>query len=103
MKVVTPLQRHVELGSRIRTIRVKKGIRQVDLAANAGISWRHLIRIERGEGGQPKPETLDGIASALGVERKELTGDDDEEAHPVTLAEALRFEVRRIIREEATA
>lgn len=51
-------------------------MRQVDLAAAAGISWRHLIRIEQGRGGEPKFETLRRIADALHVDVAELTGDD---------------------------
>lgn len=71
--------RQVEIGKRIRTIRLEKKIRQVDLAAGAGMSWRHLIRMEQGQGGEPKPETLGRLAEALGVERSDLTGEDDEE------------------------
>ena len=74
--------REIALGDRIRTLRKKRGLRQTDLAARAGLSWRHLLRIEKGEGGVAKPVTLARIAGVLGVEVSELTGDpdDDEEA-----------------------
>lgn len=78
-------------------------MRQVDLASKAGLSWRHLIRIEQGEGGEPRPETLERIANALDVKRSDLTGDDDEEADTLSLAaaaqglvSALTAEIRRV-------
>lgn len=76
-------------------------MRQVDLAANAGLSWRHMIRIERGEGGEPKPETLDRLAEALGVSRSAIDGEDeDDEAHPaMTIDEVLRWHAREALRE----
>jgi transcriptional regulator with XRE-family HTH domain len=81
VKSAMPIAKHVEIGGRIREIRLLRKLRQVDLASSAGISWRHLIRMEQGEGGEPKSETLDRIADALGVSRTDLTGsDDDEEA-----------------------
>jgi transcriptional regulator with XRE-family HTH domain len=72
-------------GQRVRKTREKKGIRQVDLAAKAGISWRHLIRIEQDAGGVTKPTTVARLVAALGVTEVDLTGeapadDDDEES-----------------------
>lgn len=85
VRPAVPTRRHTEIGVRIRDTRLRKKLRQVDLASAAGISWRHLIRMEQGEGGEPKRETLDRIAEALGVERSELTGtsDEDEESRAV--------------------
>jgi transcriptional regulator with XRE-family HTH domain len=108
---VTPtasqVTRHVLIGQRIRTLRLAKKLRQVDLAASAGMSWRHLIRMERGEGGEPRRETLTALAAALGVQRSDLTGsdeDDEEAASPmVALDEYLRVRVREILREETEA
>jgi transcriptional regulator with XRE-family HTH domain len=51
-------------------------MRQVDLAEAAGMSWRHLIRMEQGRGGEPKLETLERIAAALDVDIDEITGGD---------------------------
>lgn len=94
VKSIAPTQRQVEIGARIRDIRLRKKLRQVDVAASAGVSWRHLIRMEQGEGGTAKTETLDRVAAALGVERTDLTGvdeEDDEESDPVSdLQQALR-------------
>lgn len=100
MSVVSAVanRRHVQIGERIRQIRLQRKFRQIDLAEKAGLSWRHLIRMERGEGGEPRVETLDRIADALGVRRSELTGDeDDEESDPVA---ALMAALRRVVHEE---
>lgn len=92
------------LGKRIRRLREKKKVRQIDLAAAAQISWRHLIRIEQDAGGVTKAATLERLAEALGVDVRELSGDeDDEEAHPVNLDDILRLRIRQIVREEASA
>jgi transcriptional regulator with XRE-family HTH domain len=69
--------RHVRIGERIRRIRSEqRKMRQVDLAEAAGMSWRHLIRMEQGRGGEPKLETLERIAAALDVDIDEITGGD---------------------------
>lgn len=93
------------LGKRVRRLREKKGIRQIDLAATAQISWRHLIRIEQDAGGVTKAATVGRLADALGVEVRELSGDEaDEEDSPVVgLDELLRRRIRQIVREEARA
>jgi transcriptional regulator with XRE-family HTH domain len=92
-------------GQRVRQLRTKQGIRQVDLAARAGLSWRHLIRIEQDNGGVTKPSTVAQIAGALGVETSELTGDeDDEEADPsVPIDDLLRRRVFQLVREAMSA
>lgn len=97
-------------GQRVRQIREKKGIRQIDLAAKAGISWRHLIRIEQDAGGVTKSATIARIAGALGVEPDELmASDDDEEADPamreafVLFADLMERLQNRTVRDGAQA
>lgn len=92
-------------GQRVRNVRVKQKVRQVDLAAKAGISWRHLIRIEQDRGGVTKPGTVARLAEALGVPKSELgVSDDDEEADSLgSLDDFLRRRVLEIVREEAKA
>lgn len=68
--------KHAEIGARIRALRLRKKLRQVDLAEAAGMSWRHLIRMERGEGGEPKQETLESLAAALDATLSDLVGED---------------------------
>ena len=72
------INRQKRIGQRVRELREQRKVRQVDLAAAAGLSWRHLIRIEQGAGGEPKTATLDSLASALGVSRETLDDDDEE-------------------------
>lgn len=92
-------------GKRVRRLREKKGIRQVDLAATAHISWRHLIRIEQDAGGVTKAATVARLAEALGVDVDELSGseDDDEEADPVALMAALMQSVSNASAKQAVA
>ena len=54
------------LGSRIRTYRLKKGISQEELAFKSSLSTTYLGQIERAEK-SPTVETLDKVANALDV------------------------------------
>jgi transcriptional regulator with XRE-family HTH domain len=54
-------------GSTIRAVRVKKGWRQRDLAARAGVSTSTISRIERGHPGSFSLDTIRRVASALDV------------------------------------
>lgn len=56
----------VRFGRGIRTLRLRRGWRQVDLAAAAGVSQSIVSRIERGLGGRLTVETLGRVAQALG-------------------------------------
>jgi transcriptional regulator with XRE-family HTH domain len=89
-------------GQRVVRLRKKKGLRQIDLAANARISWRHLIRIEQDAGGVTKEATVARIADALGVTVDELAGaeEDDEESDPVA---ALTYAIKRLVQAEVRA
>jgi len=61
----------VLLGQRIRELRKAKGLSQDQLSEKVGIDSKHLSRIELGKS-FPYMETLEGIATALDVEIKEL-------------------------------
>ena len=72
-----------ELGGRVKELRKKRGMKQVELAKVSGITQATICRIETGEVHQPRPEVLLKIARALGVpvdylldEAKSLTPDD---------------------------
>lgn len=54
------------LGCRIRTYRLKKGISQEELAFKSSLSTTYLGQIERAEK-SPTVETLDKVANALDV------------------------------------
>ena len=60
-------QFRMQLGARIRALRLAKKWSQEALAERAGLSYKFLGEVERGTG-NPSVETLFEIASALGIE-----------------------------------
>ena len=56
----------VRFGRGIRALRMRRGWRQLDLAAAAGVSQSIVSRIERGLGGRLTVEMLAHVAQALG-------------------------------------
>lgn len=65
------------LGSQIRTLRVATGTSGGALAARAGVSRSMLSRVERGLA-SPSVETLERIASAMGVSISQFFADRSE-------------------------
>ena len=61
------------LGSAIRAVRIRRGWRQIDLAAAARVSRSTISRMERGHVGSLSVDMLRSIAGALDV-RVELRG-----------------------------
>jgi transcriptional regulator with XRE-family HTH domain len=59
------------VGRAVRTLRVRRGWRQVDLAAAAGVSRSRVGRIERAEAAGLSLQTVERVAAALGA-RAEL-------------------------------
>jgi transcriptional regulator with XRE-family HTH domain len=57
----------LQLGMALRTIRVKRRMRQCDLAAQAGVSASVVSRLEHGRFGRLSIVTLRAIAAKLGV------------------------------------
>lgn len=60
------------LGDWIRKRRDLQGMSQREVADRARVSRSYLCDIERGRGTKPSVDTLDSLASALGVDRTEL-------------------------------
>ena len=60
------------LGEELRSLRRERGIKQQDLAAQAGISRSYLCDIERGRVSNPSLPVLDGLAASLGIARLDL-------------------------------
>jgi transcriptional regulator with XRE-family HTH domain len=56
----------MRLGKTIRTCREARGLKQYELAENAGLSESYLSLVEKDKR-EPSLSSLDGIASALGV------------------------------------
>ncbi len=72
------------LGRRIRTLRKSRNLTQEQLGGKAGINYKHLGAIERGDE-NPSLSVLDKIADGLGVEILELFRFQHEETDPVKL------------------
>lgn len=72
------------LGVRVRRLRDAKGQTQNELAANAGVSLKHLGEIERGRG-NPSLKSLQGLAEALGISLSELFDTEQEKKSDETL------------------
>jgi transcriptional regulator with XRE-family HTH domain len=60
-----------DIASKIRKIRLKKGLKQVDVAEKAGLNGNYYARVERGEA-IPTVITLKKILSALKVKSSEV-------------------------------
>jgi transcriptional regulator with XRE-family HTH domain len=61
----------VYVGNNVRELRTLAALTQEELAGKAGITATALSRIERDEA-EPRPSTLRKLATALGVEPREL-------------------------------
>lgn len=61
------------LGSLVRAVRIRKGLRQLDLACSAGVSRSTVSRLESGNIGRLSLDTVERIASVVDV-RPELSG-----------------------------
>jgi transcriptional regulator with XRE-family HTH domain len=57
----------LKLGKRIRELRKKRGLSQEKLAEKAGITLRHVARLESSVPPAVAVDTLDAIARALNV------------------------------------
>lgn len=68
------------LGTAIREVRNERGLSIEALAQRAGISWRYLSMIERGERGSPGWIVVTSLAEGLGVRVSELARKAEENA-----------------------
>lgn len=60
-----------EISNKFRQIRLKKGLKQTDVAKKAGLNGNYYAKVERGEA-IPSIITLKKILSALGVKSSEV-------------------------------
>ena len=64
------------MGAKVRRLREEQALTQAELADMAGITAIHLGRIERGMS-FPHPRTRRRIGEALGVNPKDLLGEEE--------------------------
>jgi transcriptional regulator with XRE-family HTH domain len=62
-------------GARVRQVRKRKGITQVELAARLGVTQRGVSYYEN-EAQNPSIEIIERIAAALGVTKRQLLDDE---------------------------
>jgi transcriptional regulator with XRE-family HTH domain len=65
-------------GSRVRELRRRKGITQVALAQQLGVTQRGISYYEN-EADNPSMDVIERIATALGVSKRLLIEDDDQQ------------------------
>lgn len=68
----------IEVGNKIRKLRIEKGLSQCRLAALSGISTSYLPEIERGEK-CPSVEALDNICFGLGITLQQFFAEDEKQ------------------------
>lgn len=78
------------VGARIRTLRTAKRISLQKLAELAGISEKHLGKVERGAA-NASLQCIEAISLALGVRLAELVDAEFAQAQPVVLARTLEM------------
>lgn len=94
-------------GERLRQARHRKGWTQAQLAHNANVRERQVVRWENDQH-SPRFDSIVALANALGCDVDTLcaeTGDnDDEEADPMAdLSRALQALVRHAVKEQTAA
>jgi transcriptional regulator with XRE-family HTH domain len=65
-----------KIKDRLREVRLAKGMTQQQLAAAAETSWSVVAQIEQGKIPNPRLDTLQALAKALGVTVGGLLGED---------------------------
>ncbi|MDN5332140.1 MAG: hypothetical protein PWP45_1365 [Tepidanaerobacteraceae bacterium] len=88
----------MNIGKRLKEIRVRKNIKSSDLARKAGITNVYLSYIEAGEK-TPTIETLKKICDALGITLAEFFSEEDEQIPPEI--SSLMKEVKNLTPEQA--
>ena len=61
----------LEIANNLKEIRLKKGLKQTDVAKAAGLNANYYAKVERGEA-KPSVETLEKILKALKVKSSEV-------------------------------
>src|SRR5262245_3867994 len=73
----TLLGLRMPIGNRVKELRVKRGMTQLELAKVTGLSLSIITQLEQGLTADPKMSTLKALAKALGVTMDELAANDE--------------------------
>lgn len=60
-----------EIAAKLKTVRLKKGLSQVELAEKSGLNANYYSKVERGEA-VPSVITLKKLLKALGIKSSEI-------------------------------
>lgn len=66
-----------KIKDRLRELRTAAGKTQQELATAAGLSWSVIAQIEQGKTPNPRLDTLQALARALGVTVSRLIGEEE--------------------------
>lgn len=69
----------MDIGKKIKLLRDKKGLQQLELANKVGVSQSKMNKIETGYQKKIEPDILNDVAKALNVKVDYLLNDDQEE------------------------
>ena len=58
--------------ARLKTLRLERGMTQVELSVLTGLSQVHIAKLEAGHIARPRPETARVLAEAFGVTPQSL-------------------------------
>ena len=61
----------MQIAMKLKQVRLKKNLTQLDLAEKAGVSVNNYAKIERGEI-RPSVKTLEKVIKALGIESSSI-------------------------------
>ena len=86
-------------GRRVRALRRKQNLTQQQLGARAGVNYKYVGAIERGEE-NPSLRVIEGLARGLGVEMVDLFEVEHEERDPEVLRERIGEELEGAGRDE---
>lgn len=78
-----PARFRIELGKRLRALRLEAGLTQLQLAERTGVTNEFMSRIENGSG-MPSLDTLGRLADALALRPAALLPSDEAAPGPTT-------------------
>lgn len=82
----------MDIGKRIRELRDKRGMEQLELAQKVNVSQSKMNKIETGFQKRIEPDVLSDIAKVFGVKIDYLVNGDDEEDRKTVIIDKIKRE-----------